>query len=57
MALRSRHSFHLVDNSPWPVLRAAFAMRITIRGVAWFRGHSMINTLISIVGLFIVSGL
>ena len=33
MAIRSRHPFHLVDNSPWPIISALFSLGLTTGGV------------------------
>ena len=40
MASFSRHPFHLVDNSPWPILRSIFALGLTTGGVYYFTKFS-----------------
>ena len=35
-----KHSFHLVDESPWPLVRAVSAFYLTTGLVAWFYGSS-----------------
>ena len=54
MAIKFNHSFHLVDNSPWPIIRSLFAIRITIRSVYWFTGGYGLNAFLSGAGLILV---
>jgi cytochrome c oxidase subunit 3 len=56
MAIRSRHIFHLVDRSPWPILSALFAIRLTIRGVYWFNGGDSLCMIMAMAGLILVRG-
>lgn len=55
MASLVRHPFHLVNNSPWPLLRAGFAIRLTVGRLNYF--YFFNRTLIgaSMLGLLIVS--
>ena len=56
MAARSRHTYHLVDRSPWPILSALFAISLTIRRVYWFNKSDALNILLSLMGLYLVRG-
>lgn len=56
MANRSRHSFHLVDNSPWPILSSVFALSLTVNRVYWFYAGPLFRVLASLLGLFLVRG-
>lgn len=55
MANISRHPFHLVDNSPWPILRAVFAIRLTAGRVFFFYKFSFSVALLSGLGLVVIS--
>ena len=55
MALRSRHPFHLVDNSPWPVLSALFALGLTTGRVKFFYFNCPVVIGVAGLGLNIVS--
>lgn len=56
MAIRSRHTYHLVDRSPWPILSALFAISLTVRRVYWFSGGKDVNIFMSMLGLYLVRG-
>lgn len=55
MAGLSRHPFHLVDNSPWPFLRAVFALGLTSGRVYFFYKFDPSLLLISSFGLILLS--
>ena len=55
MAGLSRHPFHLVDNSPWPLLRAIFALGLTSGRVYFFYKFDAHLLLISSIGLALIS--
>jgi cytochrome c oxidase subunit 3 len=52
MIIKSNHSFHIVDQSPWPILAASGAIIITSGIVSWF--HSFNYMLISL-GIIVIS--
>ena len=56
MAFRSRHPFHLVDNSPWPILSSIFALSLTVSRVYWFNGGSSTGVAVAFLGLCLVRG-
>jgi cytochrome c oxidase subunit 3 len=38
--LDTRHPFHLVDPSPWPLVASSGALAATVGGVMWFHSYS-----------------
>ena len=54
MAVRSRHPFHLVDSSPWPILGALFALGLTTGSVSLFQYSTPSFGAASMVGLCLV---
>jgi len=56
MAGLSRHPFHLVDNSPWPITRAIFALGLTSGSVYFFYKFDPSLLYVSSLGLIIISG-
>ena len=55
MANVSRHPFHLVDNSPWPLLSSVFALGLTVGGVYFFYSSSYLLLVRSGVGIIRLS--
>jgi len=55
MANYSRHPFHLVDNSPWPILRAVFALGLTTGRVYFFYKFSLLLMSLSGFGLILIT--
>jgi len=55
MAVRSRHPFHLVDNSPWPIFRSLFALGLTVGRIKIFYFGSPRVLGVAGAGLVIVS--
>jgi len=55
MAVRSRHPFHLVDNSPWPIFRSLFALGLTVGRVKMFYFGSLRVIGVAGAGLVLVS--
>jgi len=35
-----KHSFHLVDPSPWPIISATGSLMLTVGGVMFMHGYS-----------------
>ena len=56
MALVYRHPFHLVNRSPWPLLRAVFAISLTVGSLNYFYYFNVSLLSLSLFGLFVVSG-
>ena len=56
MALKLRHPFHLVDNSPWPLLSSLFALSLTVSIVKIFYTGRSTPLFLALAGLFLVSG-
>ena len=56
MALVYRHPFHLVNRSPWPLLRAIFAISLTVGRLNYFYYFNVSLLSWSLFGLFVVSG-
>jgi len=54
MALFTRHPYHLVDNSPWPFLRAFSALGLTVGRVYIFFNFNISLLLRSLLLLFLV---
>jgi len=54
MANCPRHPFHLVDNSPWPILSSVFALGLTAGGVQAFYTSSYYLLLLSTVGIMLL---
>ena len=52
-----RHSFHLVDSSPWPLLGSVSALAVTLGAVLYFHGFYIGETLLmgGFVHLILVS--
>ena len=50
-----RHPFHLVDESPWPLLAASGALGITAGLVKWFHANSASLILVSLTLTIIIS--
>jgi len=46
MLSTKRHSFHLVDTSPWPLLGSISALAVTLGAVLFFHGYYMGETLL-----------
>lgn len=53
MIVKSDHSFHLVDQSPWPLTGALAAFVITTGIVKWFHNYNMYLFLIGLLILLI----
>ena len=56
MASKLRHPFHLVDNSPWPLMSSLFALSLTVRIVKLFYRGRTAPLFLSLTGLLLVSG-
>jgi len=50
-----RHPFHLVHNSPWPLLSAVFSLGLTLGIVNYFHFYHLALLLTSLVGLLTLS--
>lgn len=50
-----RHSFHLVDESPWPLIRAGRAFFLVTGFLHWFRSSNYFLLLLSVISLILVS--
>jgi len=55
MLVKKNHSFHIVDQSPWPILAAIGAIIITTGLVKWFNAYSFYLILLGILCLIIIS--
>ena len=55
MANFYRHPFHLVDNSPWPVIRCVFALGITVGSVYYFYLINYFYLFLSLMGIILIS--
>ena len=55
MANSSRHPFHLVDNSPWPILSSIFAFGLTVGGVYFFSKFSISLLRFARLGIILLS--
>lgn len=55
MANFSRHPFHLVDNSPWPLIRSCFAFGLTVGSVYYFSKFSSELLVLSRLGIILLS--
>lgn len=51
----TRHPYHLVDESPWPFLRAFSSFFLTVGLVAWFDTSKIILLTFSLISLLLVS--
>ena len=49
-----RHPYHLVDESPWPLLSAAAALNLTLRFTIWFHEKNVFLTLLRILRLILI---
>lgn len=56
MALKLRHPFHLVDNSPWPLFSSLFALSLTVGIVNIFYTGRVAALFLALAGLFLVRG-
>ena len=56
MSIIPRHSFHLVDRSPWPILRAVSALGLTVGSVYYFCKFDWILIIQGIIALCLVAG-
>jgi cytochrome c oxidase subunit 3 len=56
MALKLRHPFHLVDNSPWPLFRSFFALSLTVGIVNISYTGRVAALFLALAGLFLVRG-
>lgn len=50
-----RHPYHLVDESPWPLLRAIRALFLTSGLLNWFNSNSLFLLSLSLLSLFLCS--
>ena len=55
MANCPRHPYHLVDNSPWPIISATFVLGLTVGRVYFFHRFSWELITFSIIGLILLS--
>lgn len=55
MANLTRHPFHLVDNSPWPILSAIFSLGLTTGRVHLFYNFNLNLLIASALGLILLS--
>jgi len=55
MLVKKNHSFHIVDQSPWPILAAIGAIIITTGLVKWFNAYNFYLILLGILCLIIIS--
>lgn len=55
MANFSRHPFHLVDNSPWPLLSSIFAFGLTVGGVYFFTKFSPFLLALASLGMVLLT--
>jgi len=55
MANAPRHPFHLVDNSPWPLISSALAFSLTSGSVVYFYTAEASTMLLSGAGLILLS--
>ena len=53
LSVKARHSFHLVDPSPWPFLASIGALGLTLGGVLYFHSF-IIGSYVLLLGLFTV---
>nr|WFD61108.1 cytochrome c oxidase subunit 3 [Capillaster sp. DH-Y2] len=53
--MNHQHPYHLVDQSPWPIIASLGALNITIGLVLWFHGFNFFVVLLGILSLGIVS--
>jgi len=53
MIIKSNHSFHLVDQSPWPLTAASAAIIITTGIVKWFQEFNIILFLMGVIILIL----
>nr|YP_009353851.1 cytochrome c oxidase subunit III [Lyonsia norwegica]AQZ26148.1 cytochrome c oxidase subunit III [Lyonsia norwegica] len=51
------HGFHIVDNSPWPVLAAGFVLSTAVGLVEWLTMSKVMVLAVGLAGLLTVSGL
>jgi len=49
------HSFHLVDNSPWPFMGSMGALTVTLGAVLYFHGYLLGSSLLSVGFLQLIS--
>lgn len=52
-SLSSKHTYHLVTPSPWPLLTSFAALVLTFGGVMYFQGY-LFGSLLLPLGLFLV---
>lgn len=55
MSNLAQHPFHLVDESPWPILASTFRLGLTTGLAAWFHSNDFILVLTSLVCLLLTS--
>lgn len=53
--VHKRHTFHLVDPSPWPIVASGFALGLTGSTALWFHDYSgaIYGFLFSLIGIFL----
>nr|QIT06462.1 cytochrome c oxidase subunit 3 [Mesaphorura yosii] len=55
MLIKSNHTFHMVDQSPWPIMAALGALILTSGLVKWFNMYSIDLMILGILCLMITS--
>jgi len=53
MIINKIHRFHIVDNSPWPIVVSTYLLILTLRSVLWINYKNLLFTVILLLTLII----